>query len=273
MNNYNLVLPEQYSSEQMKFIESVSQSIQLLSSQLHLTFSAKDIQSRHIISTDTYARIVGLNSASEVIGKLDAEFPSYINSQLPNEFVAQDQLLIKSMDVTKTIETINTTRYGDGLKSRRCKKSLLHHKETNSILGIILTLQEIDLVDALNILPQYFFNSGVWGICQTSNNLSDSIVDNRLDALNEYEKEICFLIIHQWTPNQIAVFMNTFRPVDKPRSADTIIKKRNYICQKLGLKLNTNYALTEYLMATNLRFQIPESFYSKNIGSKAFRFG
>ncbi|AUR51875.1 hypothetical protein [Aquella oligotrophica] len=272
MNNYNLVLPEEYSSAHLDFIESVSQSMQLLSSQLHLIFSAKDIQSRHIISTDTYAHIVGVNSVSEVIGKLDAEFPSYINSRLPNEFVAQDQILLKSMDVNKTIETINTTHYGDGLKSRRCKKSLLHHKETNSILGIVLTLQEIDLLDALNILPQYSFNSGIWGICQTNNSLATSLIDNKLELLNEYEREICFLIIHQWTPNQIAVFMNTFRPVDKPRTADTIIKKRNYICQKLGLRLNSSYALSEYLMATNLRFQIPESFYSKNIGSRAFRF-
>ena len=56
--------------------------------------------------------------------------------------------------------------------------------------------------------------------------------------LTEYEQEVSFLLLLNWDFKQIADFMNKYRPKPKTRVADSIIKSKNYICEKLERRRN-----------------------------------
>lgn len=265
MNHYNLIDPTCYEKYHISFINQISSSIRLLSKTNSIIMGIKDINSRHIIATDKYARTIGLVKGTELCGRFDKDLPCESIARYSETFVAQDLELLKSFDVNKTVTALNIHNYSDGFRSRIIKKNLLIHQKSKSILGVLYHGYDIELSDILNILPACFLRS----------NKEPYLLANRYDNkinLTEYEKEICFLILQNWDMKNIADFMNQTRPLKINRSADTIVKKKNYICHKLGLNSILLESLKSYLIANNLhkKIKMPNSFYSRIIGSIKF---
>lgn len=246
-------------------IEQAKHSIKFLSQQCNDILGIKDINSRHVISTNAYAKIVALKNGVEVEGKLDFDMPCQGTAEYAPQYVKEDQELLNALNVHKQISVLNVHHYSDGLKARIFKKRILHHEPTKSILGTIYSGYDVELKDFVSLIPNYIIQFGSTG----SLKVIDYSSTDKLN-LNEYEQEICFLLLLNWTPRQIAEFMNIFKPENSERTLDTIIKKKNYICQKLGIP-NKTECLCEYLVSINFHSNIPKSFYSRIVGSTILR--
>jgi hypothetical protein len=263
METYKIVKPAEYLPEHSNFIENFKYSIQLLSTQTNNIIGLKDVDSKHIISTNAYAKIVALKNGIEVADRTDFDMPCPGTVQYAHQYVQEDQALINSKNIGIGISVLNVHNYSDGLKARVFKKHILHHVPTLSILGTIYSGYDVELKDFVNIIPNYIVQFGLTGSLEVINNLNAGNL-----PLNDYEQEICFLLLLNWEPRQIAELMNTLRPRNSSRTADTIIKKKNYICQKLHIPFNRTSDLCNFLVSKGFHTKIPQSFYSRIVGSR-----
>ena len=265
---YTLVKPEDFTKEHLEFLENFKNMIRMLSNTTDMLMGTKDINSRHIISTSAHAKIVGLGKCGDVTDRLDSEMPCDGTSQYADQFVQVDKSLLNSRDVKKGIVILNIHNYGDGTKARIFKKFMLKHDDSKSILGTIYSGHDIDLSDVLNIMPNYITQFGKTGSIESIDKNSKILEDI---TLTEYEQEICFLFLLNWNFKQIANFMNYYRPVPQQRTIDTIIKKKNYICNKFCLGSTSLTDLQEFLVSINFQNKIPISFLSFITGATTLK--
>jgi hypothetical protein len=264
MEKYKIVKPENYTKEHLGYIDQFRDSMTFVASQADFMCLLKDVNCRSIIGSDVSAKTFGFKAGKDFAGKLIADFPCESIASHAAQIIQQEQELINTYDVSKNSEVLCVFEYCDGLKARVANKRLFYHQPSASILGIIGTATNVQLRDFINIVPTYILRFGVLGSIEAMK----QEVNIQGTVLNEYEQEICFLFLLGWSFQQVAEFMDVFRPNDTPRAIDTIVKKKNYICHKLGLT-NTNLKiLCEYLFSVGFHKKMPESFYSKMIGSK-----
>ena len=259
---YKIVTPENFTTDHLDFINEFKKSIHTISTQSDIMIGAKDVNSRHIISTDAYAQKVGLKSGNDVSSRFDKEMPCDGTAQYADCYVKEDLSLINTLNPDKSLSTLNIHHYSDGLKSRLFKKHLLYHHTSRSILGTVYSGFDIELKNVLNIIPSYIIKFGAIGsLSITNQKLINSI------ELTDYEQEVCFLLLLNWEFSQIASFMNKTRPEHKNRTSDTIIKKKNYICKKLNLPTTNVSVLQDFLVSTGFHNNMPVSFYNTIVGS------
>ena len=97
-----------------KFRESIFQ----LSGQTDMIVGAKDVNSRHLVASDAYARIVALARGADVIDRLDKEMPCEGTAQFADCYVQEDLALMRGGDPNAKASILNVHEYGDGLKAR-----------------------------------------------------------------------------------------------------------------------------------------------------------
>lgn len=264
MSAYAVVPQNEFTISQKNYIDQIVNGIKLISMTDSVIIGIKDINSRHIIATDKYARTIGLCNGTDVNGLMDRDLPCMAIAEYAQTFVAQDIELLKN-NLNTTLTALNIHDYSDGVKSRIIKKSMLIHHESKSILGILYQGYDIELSDILNILPACFIRT------KYESKVIAQVYDKEIN-LTDYEQEICFLLLQNWDMKNIADFMNQVRPLKSLRTADTIVKKKNYICYKLGLNSILVENLRVYLIENNLhnKIKMPTSFYSRIIGSIKF---
>ncbi len=90
---------------------------------------------------------------------------------------------------------------------------------------------------------------------------------------SEYEHEICFLLVMAWESNQIADFLNKYRPKEPKRTADTIYKSKNRLCEKLNLPSGDMKKLKEKLISIGMHRRMPQAFFSRMVGSSPIKHG
>ena len=181
-------------------------------------------------------------------------------------YVQEDLALINSLG-TKKSTVLNIHKYSDGLKARIFKKYTLNHVPSQSILGIVYVGHNLELENVLKIIPNYLIRFGITG----SKEFNDGDITVNKIKLTDYEQEICFLFLLNWEFKQIADFMNSFRPLTLPRTADTIIKKKNYLCAKFNLDSSRLKDLQDFLVSVGFHNKMPVSFYDRIIGSQLLR--
>lgn len=259
MNMYKMVAPEKFTTEHIEFIEEFKKSIITISNYTDVILGAKDIYSRHIISTIAYANIVGFKNGYDVTGFLDKDMPCDGTSQYADSYVQEDNDLMNSLDINKSVSILNVHNYSNGIKAKVFKKKILYHEASSSILGTIYSGSDIELQNILNIMPSYIMRFGITGSIESidSNRVINDVV------LTDYEQELCFLFILNWEFKQIANFMDQLRPMITPRTADTIIKKKNYICNKFNIMSNRIKDLQDFLVSIGFHNKMPESFYKR----------
>ena len=262
--DYTLVAQEDFNEEQEIFVDEFRRSINLISNQTNIIMGAKDIDSRHLIATDAYAKIVALQKGVEVIDRFDREMPCEGTAQFADCYVREDQGLLHGGVIDKSISILNVHEYGDGDKARVFEKHLLKHHPTRAILGTIYSAYEIKLDSFFSIIPNYFLEFGAG--CSLEKNEGALLLDTF--NLTEYEHEVCFLLIMNWSFAQIASFMNKHRPRALPRVADTISKVRSRVCVKLGIQNDSLFALRDKLISLGVHRKIPEAFFKRLIGSR-----
>lgn len=265
---YQLVKPDNFTKEHLEYIENFKKMIRMLSDTTDTIMGAKDVDSRHIIATKHFAKIVGLTECDDVTDKFDDDMPCEGTAKHAEEFRHEDKLLLESQDIKSGVMILNVHHYSDGIKARVFKKFLLKHDNSKSILGTIYSAQDINLADNLNLIPNYTAKFGKDVNLESMNNNRKIVNDI---ALTEYEQEICFLLLFNWDFKQIANFMNNHRPMSQPRTIDTIIKKKNYICNKLCLKSNLLVDLQEFLISIKFHNKIPLSFLRSIAGTNFLR--
>ncbi|HLX53778.1 MAG TPA: hypothetical protein VKR58_07550 [Aquella sp.] len=264
MEKYNVVKPENYTKEHLEYINKFKKSTDLLATQMELLFLVNDVNSKIIMGSDASAVKFGFKSGKELIGKRFADFPLEDVARCDAQRIQWDQELINTDDIKKQKEILFVFNFVDGLKARLATDRLFYHQQSNAILGVLSSAKTVGLRDFINIVPTYILRFGALGSIESMQQYTD--IEGI--ALNEYEQEICFLFLLGWDCRQIADFMDVFRPNINPRTGDTIIKKKNYICQKLGLT-NTNIEnFCEYLVSLGFHTKMPNSFYSRVIGAK-----
>jgi hypothetical protein len=261
---YKLVPPERFTLEQQHFVDAFKSSIRMLSSHTDLIMGAKDIHSRHIIATDAYAKIVQLRHGNQVVDRLDKEMPCEGTAQFADVFVEEDQNLMRCPDGDKKIAVLNVHEYADGLKARIFQKHLLKHQRSKSILGTIYVGQDVEVTDFFNLIPNYVLEFGAG--CSLEQ-IEGAVSIDVNTTLTEYEHEVCFLLIMNWSPKQIAYFMNKYRPTLNQRSADTIAKCSKRIGEKLGIADAGLGSLREHLIGLGIHRKMPSAFFGRLIGS------
>lgn len=265
MTTYSIVTPENLTQAHIAYIESFKNSIELISKQTDIILGAKDVNSKHIISTNQYAKIVGLKTGLDVSGRYDKEMPCDGTAQYADIYVKEDLQLINTLNPNSGISILNVHNYSDGMKARIFKKHLLKHHESKSILGTVYSGHDVALKDFINIIPSYIIQFGATGSIESISN--NHLIDG-VHKFSNYEQEICFLLLLNWDFKQIATFMNQFRPDKHIRTADTIIKKKNYICTKLKLNNNKLNELRDFLVSVGFHNKMPSSFYNRIVGSR-----
>jgi|GEM_PF-3111656 len=264
MEKYTVVKPEDYTEDHIKYVSQFKDSASLLSTQTNIMFYIKDADLKFIVGTDTSAKTLGLKRGSDFTGLGIADLPCESVVMCAAQINSQEQKLMDSCDINKSLEVLNVFEFADGLKARVATRRPFYHLASKSILGVSSSAVNVELKDFINIIPSYILRFGAIGSIESMK----QDINIQGPALNEYEQEVCFLFLLGWSFQQVADFMDIFRPNGTPRTTDAIIKKKNYICQKLGLT-NTNLKnLCEYLFSIGLHNKMPESFYSKMIGTK-----
>jgi len=216
VNSYKIITPELFTQEHLNYIDDFKKSINMISLQSDLILGAKDTNSRHIISTNAYAIIVGLTNGNDVANMLDKEMPCENTAKYADCYVQEDKSLMDSLDPTR------------------------------------------------GIIPSFIIRFGITGSFEA---IDKNTTINDF-SLTDYEQEVCFLILLNWDFKQIADFMNQTRPEYTNRSSDTIIKKKNYLCNKFNLKSTNVENLQEFLVSIGFHNKMPLSFYNRIICSK-----
>ncbi|PHV11917.1 hypothetical protein [Chitinimonas sp. BJB300] len=265
---YKLVQPLEFTDSHHDHLEKLKESISLLSEQTKLIFGAKDIHSRHISSTDSYANLVGLRFGSDVGGRLDEEMPCEGTAEFADSFVREDQALLQLKDISQRSSILNVHNYTDGLKALVFDKYIFKHVPSRSILGVIYSAYEIDLKNFFTVIPNYVMEFG-GGSIEAAN--GGVFMDNI--HFSEYEHEICFLLVMGWESNQIADFLNKYRPKEPKRTADTIYKSKNRLCEKLNLPSGDVKKLKEKLISIGMHRRMPQAFFSRMVGSSPIKNG
>lgn len=263
MKTHKIVSPENFTKEHEEYVEKFKSALQILPQTPDLRIFIKDVNSRIIFAPDTLAVALGAKLGSELQGKLASELPCTSLAKSADQFVIQEQSLINSPDIKKSLEVLDIFDYSYGLQARITKKNVFYHEESESILGTIHQSTPAEIKNFINIIPSYLLRFGVTGSLEETGE-KFKIKDV---SLTDYEEEICFLLLLNWSFEQIADFMNQFRPNATPRTSNTIIKAKNHICEKLELNITNKEILCDYLFASGFHKKLPSSFYKNMIGS------
>lgn len=265
MNNYKIVAPKDFTEEQTNYINQLKYATTLLSEQISTLMLIKDIDSRLIVGSDASAKVFGLTNGRDLSGMCISDIPCPSVAEHAQQFKLQDEKLMKQDDITTPLECLDVIGYSDGVKTSITTKQIVFHQPSLSILGTTSTAFRVKLRDFVNIIPRYSFKFGAIGSVESINSKTKLLCDIKL---TDYEQEICFLLLLDWSYKEIAEFMNQSRPERTTRSADTIIKKKDRICQKLLLRGSYLKTLIDYLVSINFHHKMPSTFYSRIIGTK-----
>ncbi|QYG08891.1 hypothetical protein [Janthinobacterium sp. PAMC25594] len=259
--SYRLVAQENFTVEQTVFMEKLKESINLISTQSNIILGAKDINSRHFTSTDAYANLVGLLNGKDVENRLDRDMPCKGTASFAESYIKEDGDLLQSTNINNKIITLNIHEYDDGMKALVFNKSMIKHHLSRSILGLMYDAYEIDIKNFFILIPNYAMEFGME--CSIANTGDEFNIEGL--KLTEYEHEICFLIIMNWNFKQIASFMDKYRPKQNARTADTIYKCRNRICEKLNMSNFSSSNFRDILIAAGLHRKLPKLFFNRLI--------
>lgn len=121
--DYQLVSPERFTEEQSEFVAQFRQSVTQISGQTDMIVGAKDANSRHLASSDAYARIVALKRGDDVVDRLDKEMPCEGTAQFADCYVQEDLALMQTCDPTRKVSILNVHEYGDGCSPSTCSST------------------------------------------------------------------------------------------------------------------------------------------------------
>jgi len=260
---YHLVPPEDFTQEQENFLESIKNSFRTGFYPPRFVSGIKDINSRHIISTDHLATIVGLSCGEDVANRLDCDMPCKA-AELAQDFVDEDRELLGHRDSNRKSSLLNINQYSAGIQALLTEKYPITHQPSQSILGIIFLSTQIDLSNFFTLMPNYILEFGINANIQNTGGML-TIGDV---YLTEYEHEVCFLMAMNWSFKQIAHFMNKYRPVATQRTADTMYKCRDRICYKFNCDSSQ---IRDKLIESGLHRKMPRAFFKRLIGNRTMQ--
>lgn len=264
---YTLVAPKDFTPEQKTYIEQLKKSVCLFSEHTNAITAIKNTALEYMIANDSTAKAVGLPRWTDLIDRSDHDIPAEGVAQFADVFEQQERTLLASHQVNRQDSILDVLHFGDGLKARLFNKRMLIHSPSSSVLGVILEAHEIPLGAILHVLPNYYAEFGTSFTIEKA----DHAYINHDVQLTEYEHEICFLSLLNWSAQQIANFMNKHRPTRSLRNADAIYKCRNRVCAKLGLPSDRLADLKEMLVAVGVHRKMPALFFNKITGSTVLR--
>lgn len=251
--SYSLVSPECFTEQHQQYLSRFRRSIEAVSARSNACVGAKDIQSRHLIATDSYARIVGLAKGGDVAERFDRDMPCEGTAQFADCFVREDQSLLAHSEPNRMTSVLNVHQYSNGLKALIFDKFVLKHRPSRSILGTIYSAREIELSRFFTTLPTYTFEFGIG--CSIESTGPDAITGDV--ALTEVEHEVAFLLTMNWNAEQIAQFMGA----QGVALGSSIVQMTRIIAAKLGDESIGAASLREKLIALHVHQKMPSALF------------
>jgi hypothetical protein len=259
--NYNCVLPKNFTPEQTQHIGLLKNSLEALYSPEKNVFGIKCIESSYILASAYATKLVGLSREEDVVGRFDRDLPCKV-AEFAQDFIDEEKELISHQDKNIKKSMLNIHEYATGLESFVSYKTLIIHQPSQSILGTAGVAHKIDLSDFFKLIPNYISE---FGVCGNIENVYGTLKIGNIN-LTEYEHETCFLLMTMnMSYKHVASFMNKYRPTAIPRTADTIYKCRDRVCEKLDCEPKH---FQDKLMEINVDKKIPSSFLHRLIGNR-----
>lgn len=256
--HYPLVEPEQFSEAHRTFISQFVRTIWLVSTCGGALVGAKDIHSRNLAASDAYARIVGLSSGADMVGRLDNDLPCEDVAQFSSCYVRSDRRLLDRTHLGATQTVLNIHRYATGLKALVFDKSLLKHHPSKSILGIVFSAYETNVKRFTALFPTYWTH---FGFGCSIERVDHPAIDG-LGRLSLLEHEVAFLLALGLDTEAIAHFLPRLRPgpgIDVDAALFGLADK----AVAAGVAVAD---LRECLVEAHVHERMPKSFFAKVVG-------
>jgi hypothetical protein len=258
--SYALVASENFTLEHKNYLEAVKGYFRSDFHPPKFISGVKDIDSKHIISTDVFAMMAGLSCGEDVADRFDCDMPCKA-AELAQDFVDEDRELLRHGDAYRKHSLLNINQYSTGIKALITEKYPLKHTPSRSILGIMFLSTEVDISQIFTFMPDYMLEFGVNGNIQ---NISGPLKIGNI-RLTDYEHEVAFLMTMNWSFKHITDFINKYRPTATPRLTDTIYKCRDRVCLKLDCEA---YNIRDKLIELGIHKKMPSSLFKILIGNK-----
>jgi hypothetical protein len=259
--SYNQILPGNFTPEQKKYIKHLSNSFEEFYTPEETLFAIKSIKSSYVLASPYTTKVVGLSHEKDIIDRFDRDLPCKV-AEFAKDFIDEEKELIDHPEENKKKSMLNIHEYATGLQSFISHKRLITHKPSQSILGILAVAQKIDLSDFFKLIPNYISD---FGLCGNLENVYGTLKIGNIQ-LTEYEHEVCFLLlIMNLSYKEVSYFMNKYRPAAMPRTADTIYKCRDRVCEKLDCEPRH---FEERLIGIEIHKKVPSSFLHRLIGNR-----
>lgn len=248
---------------QQAFLDVFKHAVAVISGQTELILGAKDLESRHVIATDSYSHLVGLRHGGDVAGRLDKEMPCEGTARFADAYVAEDRAVLARPPCSRPMRVLNVHRYDSGFAALVFSKSQLREPGTDKLLGTVYCAHEVNLAPFLAYLPRDGSEAAVECSAQV---VEGSVRLGTVDLLAD-EFDLCFLLAQGWSSRKIAAFLDHVRPNVEPHRASAVDRERVRICDKLGLGRLGAPGFRDMLVDAGVRNRLPASLVQHLIGS------
>lgn len=258
-----LVSSTDFSCEHRRVLLGMVRSFGQISTHTGMVCGVKDVESRHLAATDAFARLVGLTRGGEVARRLDGDMPCAGTAEFAEHYRREDLRLLHGSDLDGRVSVLNVHRYASGTAAFVFEKPLLKHRPTCEVPGTVYCAYPADVSHFLRFFPASL------GPCATGCPMRCTPAAPSLHgvALSEYEHLVCFLLANGWSFAETAEFMNRAQPGRTRRSADTIHKCKNRICERLGRNSDSR-GFRRFLADAGLAGAAPRPLFELLLGSR-----
>lgn len=253
--NFKLVTPEEFTESDKKYISKLFNmicQIELINPYKIMGF--KDINSKYMYCTNSFAKLVGLDSKEEVIGHRDHDMPCE-TSEFGDEYRRQDQkILQKTAALGFYLEVfLETNNFATHKGFLKFTKFGVVNSETNNVVALGYEADNFFTLNPARKIMQDF-------------NVKFSYVSKRSKALmpinlSRMEELVIFWFINNQTNSEIAQIITHLNKKIKPMSEKTVQAHINNIKTKFGV-INRN-ELYDLLIEHGYDNHIPNSIFIK----------
>jgi hypothetical protein len=216
------------------FINNVIIPVKSCNINANVPWSLRSIDHKFLLASDYFAKIIGLNSYKDMLGK-DLSILPFANQSNMNELYEQERDVIKTKSIKKKINLL------------KIKDDILIRVVT--MMPILFNNEVVALdIPAIFVTKQHFDLELFYKI----ENLPTST--NQIEFnLSSIEKKIVYLLLLEKTQNEISEILNLSR--------SRITQIITILCEQNELPGSSSRLLKEFFITNNYHKKIPPEFF------------
>ncbi len=223
----------------------------------------KDVDSVHIISTDAYAKCVGLDNGTEVFGRTDFDMPCEGTSSCAEQYQNEDKIVFST---AKGIQTSNCHLYSTGIEMQVYTKTPIIFK--NKILGLFYSADRQQfLPPEIGLLIQKFGNNSLKII--SKEHIFKDKNGYSYKFASDFQLELCFYVMLGYSDKEIVKLLESSRKFPEINT-NKVVQSRRQICERiLNLDGLMSDLMRSKLEAIGFTKTIPSSVYKEKFHSNS----